>query len=118
MSKSGKVWLGGSNLRGQCGVVDYKNVNIPILFSPWKDFKFIDFDLGGLHTLFLTKLGMLYGMGNNKYSQLGVGEEIEKVDRLTRIKLNLKLSYSKLKIKLGKMRTRKKMIDCSIKNLV
>lgn len=79
ITKDGDLWCWGSNAMGQCG----NNKTTPT-FQPElvvtlkaKHEKVVQHAFGGQHSCCVTKDGMVYTWGDNRFGQLGHGEDEE-----------------------------------------
>ncbi len=80
ISSTGKVYAWGSNNYGELGDESYTNRLVPtditLQFDLEEDEVIIKLSGGYFNTLALTSQGRVFGMGNNIYGQLGIGNTI------------------------------------------
>ena len=69
----GRVYVWGRNEKGQLGLGDQLNRNVPTLLEALKDEKIAAAACGRHHTAFLTDKGESYTCGLNSYGQCGTG---------------------------------------------
>ena len=78
LAKSSMCYVWGSNEYGQLGLGHRKNqIAFPLQFDFFqkKSHIIIDICCGGNHTIALTAENKIYAWGNNKYYQLGLGDD-------------------------------------------
>lgn len=75
----------GRNDKGQLGHGDVATRQVPTLVEALKNHKIVDAACGKGHTLFLTDKGVVYGCGDNKMGQLGLGTQTASVVTPTRV---------------------------------
>lgn len=104
LSDTGYLWTWGDNRSGQLGVENLSFSCNPIILSTLPELRnqvIIDVSCGDKHTVFLSKKGKLFGMGDNTDNQLGInqknksGETISRVNVPTRIHLSAHFRASK-----------------------
>ena len=76
--KAGKLYTFGSNRRGQLGLGDNINRNMPTEVVPYRDV--LSVSCGNNHTAFITD-NKLYTFGNNLYNRLGINGNINRNNR-------------------------------------
>ena len=64
----------GSNEYGELGFSKPEKVSTPTAIS--FHHHIVQVSCGVFYTLLLTKEGKVFGMGNNKYGQLGIGHKV------------------------------------------
>lgn len=64
----------GRNDKGQLGCGDTKTRDYPVLVEALKWYTIVDAATGRGHSLFLTERGTVFGAGDNKSGQLGLGK--------------------------------------------
>lgn len=69
----GRLYTWGRNERGQLGHGDYKNRGTPTLVEALKDEKCVAVACGKSHTAVVCENGDVYGIGSNKFGQIGCG---------------------------------------------
>lgn len=77
ISDAGFLWLWGANHSRQLGLDNVDFSSKPYLLSSATDLRnhlIIDVSCGTKHTVFLSKKGKLFGMGDNTQNQLGVNQ--------------------------------------------
>lgn len=77
ISDGGMLWLWGANHSGQLGLEIVEIASKPHLLSLRADLRnhsIIDVSCGTKHTVFLSKKGKLFGMGDNSENQLGINQ--------------------------------------------
>lgn len=78
ISDGGSLWLWGANQHGQLGLdASCTFSSRPYLLSATADLRnhtIIDVSCGSKHTVFLSKKGKLFGMGDNRENQLGINQ--------------------------------------------
>lgn len=72
LNANGDVYSCGSNVFGQLGLNNTKDISFPKKIGLLKDIKSVA--VGSFHNLFLDKHGYCYSCGYNKYGQLGIGK--------------------------------------------
>lgn len=73
----GEVFSFGSNDKGQLGLGDTENKNIPMLITSLSvPIKHIS--AGGSHSLLLDEFGGVWSCGSNEFGQLGLGDRVDK----------------------------------------
>jgi len=77
ISTEGKAYTFGRNEKGQLGQGNQDRVDKPTLVESLSPFNIIDAACGHNHTLFLTDKGIVYGCGDNKFGQLGLGNQTQ-----------------------------------------
>jgi len=76
MTTNKRIFVWGLNNRGQGGVEPNIKLEKPFISNELSYYKNICEIRGGMfHTLILTKDGNVFSMGENKYGQLGLGED-------------------------------------------
>lgn len=104
LSDTGCLWTWGDNRSSQLGVENLSLSCNPITLSTLAELRnqvIIDVSCGDKHTVFLSKKGKLFGMGDNSENQLGMnqrnksGETILRVNVPTRIQLSAHFRASK-----------------------
>ena len=76
MSSNKRIFVWGLNNRGQGGFDPLIKLEKPLISKELSSYKNICEIRGGMfHTLILTKDGNVFSMGENKYGQLGLGED-------------------------------------------
>ncbi|KAM5132542.1 protein RCC2 [Mantella aurantiaca] len=79
ITTEGKVWSWGRNEKGQLGHGDIKRVDSPKPIEGLQGEVFVQAACGRNHTLALTENGSVYGFGENKMGQLGLGNKTDAV---------------------------------------
>lgn len=69
---SGSLWVWGRNERGQLGTGAYKNIYNPVAAAGLSEV--VTAAVGRSHSLVATRDGSVYGAGENKSGQLGLGK--------------------------------------------
>lgn len=87
ITNEGKAWVFGRNVNGQLGTCDTKARNIPVLVDTLKESTVVHAAVGKNHTLFLTINGTVFGCGENKCGQVGVGHTQPNILVPTRINM-------------------------------
>lgn len=77
-ANNNKVYSFGWNNRGQLGLGDTTNRNIPTLINYQFDGNITNIQQGGNHSLILTDTGKVYTFGWNNNGQLGLGDTINR----------------------------------------
>ena len=78
LGDKGEVWVWGKGKHGRLGLGDTANRHKPTKLAS----ELFDGEvphtasMGGSHTMILTTAGVLWGCGNNRYGQLGVGSSM------------------------------------------
>lgn len=72
LDSDGGLWVWGRNERGQLGMGGYKNVYNPVLSSTVTEV--VAVAVGRSHTVVATRDGSIYGAGDGKSGQLGLGK--------------------------------------------
>ncbi|CAI9741573.1 Hypothetical predicted protein [Octopus vulgaris] len=75
ITAEGQVMTWGRNEKGQLGHGDDIRKDSPTVVESLANDVIIDAACGKNHTLFLTERGKVYGCGDNKMSQLGIGHQ-------------------------------------------
>ncbi|XP_075046734.1 protein RCC2 [Mixophyes fleayi] len=88
ITTEGKLWSWGRNEKGQLGHGDIKRVDAPKLIESLKEEAFVYAACGRNHTLALTETGSVYGFGENKMGQLGLGNKTDAVSSPAQILYN------------------------------
>ncbi|MEE6482229.1 hypothetical protein FKM82_013198 [Ascaphus truei] len=88
ITTEGKIWSWGRDDKGQLGHGDTKRVDAPKLIESLKAEVFVHAACGRNHTLALTETGSVYGFGENKMGQLGLGNKTDAVPSPTQILYN------------------------------
>ncbi|KAL9968021.1 hypothetical protein ACROYT_G026346 [Oculina patagonica] len=94
-SGHGLLWMWGDNSSGQLGVENISFSHSPIQISAdLRNHHIVDVSCGDKHTVFLSKKGKLFGMGDNTDNQLAInqrgksGDPVLRVNTPTRIHLS------------------------------
>ncbi|MDR0664864.1 MAG: hypothetical protein LBF86_05010, partial [Helicobacteraceae bacterium] len=74
LSKDGKVYATGFNNKGQLGLGDKTDRKVFTEVANLSDKNIIALSVGAHHSLALSKDGKIYATGDNKYGQLGLGD--------------------------------------------
>ena len=74
LSNDGKIYSFGKNNKGQLGLGNYTDINIPTLISKMSN-NIIQISAGAKHSLCLSSSGKIYSFGKNKSGQLGLGDD-------------------------------------------
>nr|CAD7437645.1 unnamed protein product [Timema bartmani] len=75
----------GRNEKGQLGHGDTKRRDVPTLIEALEDHNVVGAACGRNHTLILTDKGTVYGFGDNKMGQCGVGNQQPMITTPTRL---------------------------------
>jgi alpha-tubulin suppressor-like RCC1 family protein len=75
LTESGKLWVWGENIDGQCGINGIEYVKIPTL-GPDLGSPIVDFAAGFNHVIGLTRSGSVWTWGSNGDGRLGVPQKI------------------------------------------
>lgn len=75
VTEEGRAMSLGRNEKGQLGVGDTKRRDVPTVIEALKDHSVVGAACGKNHTLILTDRGVVYGCGDNKFGQCGVGNQ-------------------------------------------
>ncbi|XP_023210764.1 protein RCC2 homolog [Centruroides sculpturatus] len=84
ITEQGKVMTWGRNDKGQLGHCDLQRRDIPTLIETLKELNFVDAACGRSHTLLLSEFGVVYGCGDNKMGQCGIGSQNTAINIPTR----------------------------------
>ncbi|OQR80194.1 protein RCC2-like [Tropilaelaps mercedesae] len=87
ITNEGKTWVFGRNASGQLGICDTKARNIPVMVDALKESTVVAAAAGKNHTLFLTINGTVFGCGENKCGQVGVGNNTGNILVPTRLNM-------------------------------
>lgn len=90
LTEEGQAYTWGRNDKGQLGQCDLKRRDIPALVETLKDSLVVGAACGRAHTLFLTDHGSVFGCGDNKMGQCGVGSQNASVHVPTRVAFKLR----------------------------
>jgi len=88
ISDNGLLWLWGANHTGQIGLENVSFQSKPYLLSTATDLRnhlIIDVSCGTNHTVFLSKKGKLFGMGDNVENQLGINQRGKSEEPVTQV---------------------------------
>lgn len=85
VTEDGKVLTWGRNDRGQLGHGDTIRRDEPTEVESLKDYEIVSGAVGRGHTLFLTSKGQVFGCGDNKMGQLGIGNQTPTILAPTRV---------------------------------
>jgi len=88
ITTEGKLYSWGRNEKGQLGHGDTKRVDVPKLIEALADEVIVAGACGRNHTLALAEDGTVYGFGENKLGQLGLGNQTSAVLSPSRISYN------------------------------
>lgn len=88
ITSTGQTWTLGKNERGQLGVGDTEEYKGPQKVTFLEDKTVVKAATGRNHTLFLTDRGTVYGCGDNRSGQCGVGNNTQTIS--TPMKVNFK----------------------------
>ncbi|CAG0894072.1 unnamed protein product [Darwinula stevensoni] len=88
ITDQGQALAWGRNDKGQLGVGDTVKKDHPQPILDLKNFTVIDAACGKSHTLVLTESGDVFGFGENKLGQLGLGNENPVVQTPTKIQFD------------------------------
>lgn len=79
ITDEGKVYTWGRNEKGQLGLSDINRRDVPTKVDMLDSFNVVAAACGKNHTLFLTDRGKVFGAGDNKMGQLGIGNQTQHV---------------------------------------
>uniref|UniRef100_A0A0B6ZY47 Protein RCC2 homolog n=1 Tax=Arion vulgaris TaxID=1028688 RepID=A0A0B6ZY47_9EUPU len=88
ITSEGKVYVWGRNEKGQLGLGHTDRQDAPQLVESFQGQNIVYAACGRKHTLFLTENGTVFGCGENKMGQLGLGNQSEQVLSPTQIRYN------------------------------
>ncbi|KAK2570042.1 PH [Acropora cervicornis] len=97
---AGLLWLWGANKFGQLGL-DNASCSFssrPFLLSSTTDLSnhtIIDVSCGTQHTVFLSKKGKLFGMGDNRENQLGINQRGKSEEPVLQVPFPTRIHFSK-----------------------
>lgn len=100
ISDAGLLWLWGANKFGQLGL-DNASCSFssrPFLLSSTTDLSnhtIIDVSCGTQHTVFLSKKGKLFGMGDNRENQLGINQRGKSEEPVSQVPFPTRIHFSK-----------------------
>ncbi|XP_015761369.1 PREDICTED: E3 ubiquitin-protein ligase HERC2-like [Acropora digitifera] len=100
ISDAGLLWLWGANKFGQVGL-DNASCSFssrPFLLSSTTDLSnhtIIDVSCGTQHTVFLSKKGKLFGMGDNRENQLGINQRGKSEEPVLQVPFPTRIHFSK-----------------------
>ncbi|XP_077511898.1 protein RCC2 isoform X4 [Amblyomma americanum] len=90
LTEEGQAYTWGRNDKGQLGQSDLKRRDVPTLVETLRDSLVVGAACGRGHTLFLTDHGVVFGCGDNKMGQCGVGSQNASVHVPTRVAFKLR----------------------------
>jgi len=70
LSNTGQIYTFGNNYKGQLGLGDEIDKNVPTLIPNLEDV--VQISAGESHSLILSNNGQIYVFGNNDHGQLGL----------------------------------------------
>eukprot|EP01117_Protostelium_nocturnum_P011166 TRINITY_DN4055_c0_g2_i2.p1 TRINITY_DN4055_c0_g2~~TRINITY_DN4055_c0_g2_i2.p1 ORF type:complete len:958 (+),score=321.19 TRINITY_DN4055_c0_g2_i2:373-3246(+) len=81
LSSRGEVLACGKGKNGQLGIGDSSLMDkkIPILIESLRGIPVVDVVCGSDHTFFLTASGSVLACGNNKFGQLGLNDDVDRI---------------------------------------
>lgn len=85
ITAEGKALTFGRNDKGQLGHGNLERTDVPTVVDCLSGFNIVEAACGRNHTLFLTDKGHVYACGDNKYGQLGIGNQSPNVNTPQRI---------------------------------
>ncbi|BFZ23016.1 hypothetical protein BsWGS_26055 [Bradybaena similaris] len=86
ITNEGKVFVWGRNEKGQLGLGNTDRQDTPQVLEAFQGQNIVAAACGRKHTLFLTEKGKVFGCGENKMGQLGLGNQSEQVLLPTQIR--------------------------------
>lgn len=87
VTEDGRAMTWGRNDKGQLGHGDIKRRDAPTVVEALTEYKIVGAACGRSHTLFLTDRGQVFGCGDNKMGQCGVGSKQPQINEPTKIPL-------------------------------
>jgi alpha-tubulin suppressor-like RCC1 family protein len=91
LTRSGEVYAWGFNESGQIANESFENQLIPIIVNHFDGQHIKQISCGCLHSMALTENGQVFNWGDNRFGQLGVGNnENSNTPKLIRIETPIK----------------------------